>query len=232
MLQSGDLRERNRSGTAIAPHSRGNESMRTVPHRVGRHGFSLIELLVVLAVLSLALFVTLPALQNLIVRNKLEGSARDLGAMIQRARMEAVRRSAPTQVSIDPVSGQVFAFADLNGPSAGDPPDGLFNPIAGSADGTTDFSLGRWQLPGRIVLAAPGSEAAVDGLTTIGGDHVARLLPDGSINDVGAFRLADQRGNFLEVRVEPKATARVTVNKWDGTNWWARGEGGHPWTWQ
>ena len=40
--------------------------------------------------------------------------------------------------------------------------------------------------------------------------------PDGSIRDIGAFRIADDRGdprNTLEVRVAPRATARIEVRK-------------------
>jgi hypothetical protein len=195
-------------------------------------GFTFIEVLVVMAILITAILVAFPALQTLIVRNKLEGAARELASMIQRGRLESVKRSVPVVVKVDPATAEVFAFADVNGPALGDPPDGIFNPVADEPFGVTDYSLGRWGLPGGVILAAPGSEPAIDGLTLVGSDRVVRLVPDGSVADVGAYRLGDARGNFLEVRVEPKATARVAVGKWDGTDWWSRGEGGHPWRWE
>ena len=60
------------------------------------------------------------------------------------------------------------------------------------------------------------------------------FLPDGSVKDTGAFRFADVRGNFLEVRVEPQATARVQVRKWNETDnaWYTRDQGGKAWEWK
>ena len=60
------------------------------------------------------------------------------------------------------------------------------------------------------------------------------FLPDGSVEETGAFRFADVRGNFLEVRVEPLATARVQVRKWDETDneWYTRDQGGKAWEWK
>lgn len=203
--------------------------------RIGtRHGggFTLLEVLVVMAILMTAILVAFPALHTLIVRSKLEGKARELAAMIQKGRLEAVKRSVPVVVKVDPSSSEVFAFADVNGPLLEDPPDGIFNPVADEPHGATDYSLGRWGLPVGVTLAAPGAQPVIDGLTLIGSDRVVRLLPDGSVADVGAYRFGDPRGNFLEVRVEPRATARVTVGKWDGTTWPSRGEGGQPWRWE
>jgi prepilin-type N-terminal cleavage/methylation domain-containing protein len=199
-----------------------------------RHGggFTLLEVLVVMAILMTAILVAFPALQNLIVRSKLEGRARELAAMVQRGRLEAVKRSVPVVVKVDPGSSEVFAFADVNGSLLEDPPDGIFNPVADEPHGATDYSLGRWVLPVGVTLAAPGAEPAIDGLTLVGSDRVVRLLPDGSVADVGAYRFGDPRGNFLEVRVAPRATARVSVGKWDGMSWPSRGEGGHPWRWK
>lgn len=200
-----------------------------IHHRA--RGFTLLEILVVLAVLMTALLLVLPALQNLIVRSKVEGSAREIASMLQIARLEAVKRSVPMVVRLDPVSNEVIAFADVDGVDSDDPPDGIYNPVAGDPAGQTDLQIGRAGIQERVSLRAPGGQPAVDGLPSIDGFWVVRFNPDGSAQDVGAYRLADVRDNFLEVRVGPAASARVTVNKWDGTGWWSRGEGGHPWRW-
>jgi prepilin-type N-terminal cleavage/methylation domain-containing protein len=199
--------------------------------RSADRGFTMVELLVVLAILILAVTLAVPPLWNMIVRSKLEGATRELGAMIQRGRLEAVRRSAQVVIAVDPATSQVFAFADRNGITMNDPPDGIYDPVAGQAAGNTDYALGQWFLPKRVSLVAPEGQSAIDGLTTIGTNQVVLLAPDGSVNASGAYRLGDARGNFLEVRIEPQATARVSVRKWDGTAWWTRGEGGHPWEW-
>ena len=59
----------------------------------------------------------------------------------------------------------------------------------------------------------------------------ARVYCDGA--DDGAFRIADQRGNFLEARIAAATTARVELRKWDGSEWREQGEEeeGGAWTW-
>ncbi len=71
----------------------------------------------------------------------------------------------------------------------------------------------------------------VEGLEKVGTTGLARFNSDGSVDATGAFRYADQRGNFLEVRIDPRAVARVKVRKWDGTSWFARDESPGPWIW-
>ena len=60
----------------------------------------------------------------------------------------------------------------------------------------------------------PYGNDAVDGLTATKTGPAAVFLPDGSIQDAGAFRIADDRGNFFEVRMESLATAKPDVLKW------------------
>ncbi len=60
------------------------------------------------------------------------------------------------------------------------------------------------------------------------------FLADGSVQELGEFRFSDVRGNFLKIQVQPKATARVQVLKWDETDnkWHTRDEGGKAWEWK
>jgi len=200
-------------------------------NRTRSEGFTLVEALIVLAVLMIALLILMPALQNMMVRSKLEGVARETAQFIHFARLEAIKQSVPAVVRVDGASGEVSAFVDVDGPTSNDPPDGIYNPVAGDPPGQTDYQLGRSTIPYGVSQSAPSGQMAVDGLTAIGSERVVQILVDGSADSVGAYRFGDERGNFLEVRVEPRATARVTVRKWDGTAWWSRGEGGHPWQW-
>ena len=75
------------------------------------------------------------------------------------------------------------------------------------------FFMGPNLVPGTD--AAPGQ--SVDGLTPSGTLRVAVFQPDGSIEDPGAFRLADGKtpeANVFEIRIEPAATARIEIRKW------------------
>ena len=197
--------------------------------RSARAGFTLVELLIVLAIAVLVIALGVPNLLDLLARQRLEGQARELAALAHRARHEAATRGVPAVVEVD---GEGFrAFVDLHGATLALPPDGLFNPQPGAPLQGTDFEIGRRQLHDLLRLAGPGSAAAVDGFTVVGSERKAIFDPDGSIRAIGAIRIADDRGNFLEMRVSPRATGRVALYKWDGSAWRANGEGGHSWIW-
>lgn len=96
--------------------------------------------------------------------------------------------------------------------------------ICGDAAGRVVTGLGRTiELPKSVKLY---------GITVPG--NCFTFLSDGSVQETGAFRFSDVRGNFLEVNVEPKATARVQVRKWDETDgtWNTRDQGEKAWEWK
>jgi prepilin-type N-terminal cleavage/methylation domain-containing protein len=96
-------------------------------------------------------------------------------------------------------------------------------------EGVITVPGGSLELPRTISFDAPGS---LDPVTLTGDCFV--FLPDGSVRETGAIRLADVRGNFLEIRVQPQATARVQVLKWDDDDgeWYSRDQGGKAWEWK
>ncbi|MDX1385812.1 MAG: prepilin-type N-terminal cleavage/methylation domain-containing protein, partial [Thermoanaerobaculia bacterium] len=152
-----------------------------------RPGFSAVELLVVLAILSIVATLVLPNLMQLLHRSKIEGTCGRTAMLMQKARFEAIKRGVPTVVAIDPVENVVFAFADVHGVAATDPSDGLFNPIGGAVHRTTDYELGRHQLPFGVSFTSPSDSGmdSVDGFVNDGEpdppDKQAIFLPDGTI---------------------------------------------------
>ncbi len=200
--------------------------------RTRPEGFTLLEIMVVVAVVGIIALMGLPALQNMILRSKHEGAARQISMLIHRAKMEAVKQSVPTVVTIDPAADTVTAFADVNGDG-----DFEFDPDAGADYRTTDYQIGgTFILPAGLSFAAQDGtdpDKVADGFESVGWSdtNVAVFNSDGSVSKVGAFRTGDLEGNYLEVRVDPQATARVQIRKWDGAEYLAQGDKGKTWKW-
>src|SRR5262245_53501727 len=199
------------------------------PPRRRQRGMTLVELSIALAIVVLAALLGLPALQKMIVRANLESAAEQMASVLRQARLEAVRRSAPTVVTFDTARREVTAFVDLNTANAlagyrGS--DLLFNPEAAASlpENARDFVAVPMQLSGKVSAGGPPADAAaVDGFTDAGaGKRVVVFGADGAVRDVGAFRLNDATRdvagnvrNFLAVRVSPATTGRVQLLKWN-----------------
>ena len=134
--------------------------------------------------------------------------------------------------TIDPTARSVTAFADVN-----DDGEFKFDPAGGADYRTTDYQIGgTFTLPSGISFAAhDGTDAAkiADGFLDVpwSDTDIAVFDSDGSVRVVGAFRTGDLEGHYLEVRIEPQATARVEIRKWDGSEYLAQGEKGKTWQW-
>jgi prepilin-type N-terminal cleavage/methylation domain-containing protein len=197
----------------------------------GPRGFTLIEMLVVLAILMVLLLFAVPVLQTATRRGKLRGMANETATVMRLARLESIKRSCPSIVKIViDSSPRVEGFPDCDG-------NGVLD-----ADKKT---LGSFPLPYGVHFLAPPNlqgNASVGGLSADpggGAANVAIFQPDGSIQDIGGFRFGDDVGNFLEVWVSPSATARIEVHKCllctDAANradWYANSDNGKSWVWK
>ena len=198
----------------------------------GPRGFTLIEMLVVLAILMILLLFAVPALQTAMRQGKLRGMANETATVMRLARLAAIKNSCPSIVKIViDSSPRVEGFPDCDG-------NGVLD-----ADKKT---LGSFPLPYGVHFLAPPNlqgNASIDGLSADpggGAANVAIFQPDGSVRDreTGAFRFGDDNGNFLEVRIAPPATARIEVRKCllctadDSSDWYANGDNGKSWVWK
>lgn len=207
--------------------------------RVDTAGLSLLELLVVLALLGVIATFGYPALDKTLNRSKLEGSARQGAVLMQLARFEAIKRSITAGVVQDfeaDVRGnnEMIAFVD----------DTL--PVGYSG---TDRVLQRFNLPAGVAIAGPGdAEGNVHVHSSIGlpvnaeGEATALFDSAGALANSGgnpaAFRFSDRRGNSLEIRVDPPSIGKVRIQKYTGTgdaavetNWHEAGEDRDRWVW-
>ena len=170
-------------------------------------GFTLVEVLVVVAILAVLTLLSFPALQRMILRSKLEGAARQTSTLVRLARMDAIKRGRPATVELDPVSRRVVLQSAGRQVAAYELPESVHFWSAGDGQ--------------------PVAASAVVGLSTVGGRRAVVVNPDGSVDDTGAIRFgsgpfprsggpeSDRTRNFLEVRIDPQATAKVTVRKYN-----------------
>jgi prepilin-type N-terminal cleavage/methylation domain-containing protein len=193
-----------------------------------QRGFSLIELLVVMAVMLVLLTLGMPALQNSLRQSKMRGIASEISVLMRLARLDAIKTSSQAVVQIvvptgtDP--GRVQAFSDRNSDgqwSAGEPVLATFTLPTGVTFEDHDGKLGKDSV----------KDFSVD---PAGGPNMAIFLPAGSIDKVGGFYFADTYQHYMEVHVEP--TARVEVLKYEaGISKYVSNGGndnnGKAWTW-
>ena len=77
-------------------------------------GFSLIELMVVVAVILIITAAAIPQVGRSVALYRLNGAAAEISNLIQRARYEAIRQNTTMRVRQDQADGRPRFYADLN----------------------------------------------------------------------------------------------------------------------
>ena len=179
-------------------------------------GFTMLELIIVLCLLGIMMIIGFPALLNMIRRSKVETVIKEAAMEVRAARLQAVKHSYSTFAQADLTGRRLVVWRDAG--------------AAGFTPGT-DEQLAELQLPdGMSFVGPPSSPAPSEGLPA---DNYFTFRSTGQADVNGGIRLADERGNYFEVRVDPAATGKVTLRKWDDATslWKTQGEDGKRWTW-
>ncbi len=190
-------------------------------------GFTIFEFLVIIVVSMALIAVGLPAFIQWTKRAQLMGFARATQTRMQVARTEAIKGQFPVVIQPDFAKDEILVFANVD-----NDPNFSFDPDTTQVYKTVDYEIARLNVPvdREIWLwhpddASPHGAMAVDGLTdTSATENAVVFLPDGSVDDDGGIHIADNRGNFLSVRVRPLATGQVQILKYDASPPW-----GAPW---
>ena len=192
-------------------------------------GFTLIELLIVLALILLFTAVGFPAFSRIVDQRRLTGTVQEISVTLARARAEAVQRNVPVVAEPDFDKREIRVWADVD-------EDLVYTPDPDATPRTVDYFVTRVQLPTESEVHFWGAEDAdaygsdaIDGLTEIDDAENSYVFdPDGSIRDMGALRIGDDRGNYFELRAAPKSTGRVQVLKYNPDPAWGDDEGYFP----
>ena len=141
-------------------------------------GFTLIELILVLALLVIITSLAAPAMSNFIRGRALDSEARRLMALMHAGQSRAVSEGMPMLLWVDEKQGAYGLQAETTGKS-GDPK---------AEDLTLDGYL-------QIAVVNAGSSAT----TKFGSLPAIRFLPDGTVdeNSPQTLRLMDAKGNAL-----------------------------------
>ena len=186
-------------------------------------GFTLIEMLVVLAILGIAALLSIPYLSAQIQRSKLLGVASQVSGMLRLARLDAIKYSRCGIVAINLSTRKVNAFSDKDGDCQPDPGE----------------EIGEVIIPNSVAFAEPGGGTGAASVKVFspsaGNPNIAVFNGDGSVAETGAFRFKSEAmgtggPNYLEVNVEPKATARIALRKYE-SGAWVETDGTGVWKW-
>ena len=194
-------------------------------------GFSMVELVIVVAIMLVVAAVAIPQVLIATQNFKLRGTASSLSGLIQKARMLAVARNAqcpPGTVTcsqngyyaVKKVSsgGVDTVFIDMDGSNAINstaentnilvPPDTVFDTTGGG------FSLSSMALPSTPVVSLPAFNAR--GLPCVVTSGVCAVAAQGLIYYLRQDRSIGATG-WAAVTVSPAGRAQVWT--WDGSKW-------------
>ena len=201
----------------------------------GGQGFSLIELIVVMALLVMVGAIAAPQLKIVLLRTQLETQLQAFTQVLQIARSQAIRTNEPVVVAVNLAEFDAGAqqFATLEAHPLADLPGAFCStdiraplafariniaqfPVVGAKDARAWDNMGSgvdgfnpttdWD-PGDI----PCWPGLIDSFP-VPDYNIAIYQPDGSLSNEGAFRFGDGL-NFFEIRVAPAATAKIRLRK-------------------
>jgi type IV fimbrial biogenesis protein FimT len=179
-----------------------NTTKQPIHHaRPGQSGFTLVEVMITIAVLAVVLGIAVPSFSGVIAQNRLVAATNEVVGAVQLARMEAVRRNA--RVGLCPTTnGSACGGADWSR---------ILVFVASDGTGISDITAG---IPGMVVQ---GSENVTsNNRITFGADGFARV--GSGTARVGSLSICYPRVRAAEnTRDVQVAVSRVSVVTRNGT---------------
>ena len=172
-------------------------------------GFSLMELMIVIAIIGIVTAITSPYLITYIYSSKLDRAVTDLQSTMQYARLRAVKENANVVVTFSTVNQEYTAFVD---------------------DGGNTGTAGDWvQSGGEATIRSGTMPDNVDmySVTFTGGTGLKLMYnsrglsksPTGAIGSGHAYMRIASQNRYKGVIVNFAGRPRIAINRNDGKGW-------------
>jgi|SRR5215471_18182181 len=205
-------------------HQRGESSI--CRGRAPAYGFSLVELVVVVAIILIVLALIVPQLRNAVPVIRARGSANELAGLMQNARILAAKNNQTYDIKYTTIGGDTVAYVDVNLNGAYDPGEPIvtFNRGVTPAAGAPSGSGG--QPPAYVFSGDTTSGTPYDNTATLAFNP--RGLPCKYDNSTApATCLTPASTYFVYYLTGAPAWSAVVVTKggrtrvivWNGANW-------------
>lgn len=159
-------------------------------------GFTLIEMVIVIAILAIMAAIAIPNGIAWISNGRVRSGARDIVSMLQRAKIEAVRESTFAVVQFN-ASGNYIAFLDDGTGTVDSEPNGIPDGAGNWVQDGTERTIISGQLPPGVTLSGNPFNALAPTLTGMNNRFDSRGIPSIS----GTTVLANSRGYTVTVRL-------------------------------
>jgi type IV fimbrial biogenesis protein FimT len=162
-------------------------------------GFTLLELMVTIAIFAVISAIAIPSFIGWVPRYKLGGAARDVLAVLQKTRLQAVKDNTDYTITFNTANEAYTAFIDDGaGTPDEDPVDGIPDGRANGLREATETLLVAKPLPSGINITG----------TTLTGNSVS-FSSQGLASEAGAINMQNARGETRRIQLQIAGGARI-----------------------
>lgn len=173
-----------------------------------RHGFTLLELMIGIAIIGVTIGLALPDFMGFIGSYRLKKTARGLYNDMQSTRLSAIKQGKTWAIVFDSAGGKYSVCSDKGG-------DGAWS----GNDNTVEKAVA---LPGESGVQYGHGAATKPAGTSWGGDNISFNNNSATFNSVGTglagyVYLQNKHGDAYAVGKE--STGFISIKRWTGADW-------------